>query len=104
MSYIPVGIKEIKKKKKNILLDFGCQNTVISESCVNRLGLLRSPSKIFINGFGSTGSWKVEAGTTRGMVNLIMRSLHNSERIEINAHIFKKLTSNLPPIELNTHN
>ncbi|XP_046803815.1 uncharacterized protein LOC111689370 [Lucilia cuprina] len=44
----------------NILLDSGCQNTLISEKCAQRLSLVRSPSKIYVSGLAN-----MKAGATR---------------------------------------
>ncbi|XP_075162693.1 uncharacterized protein LOC142235322 [Haematobia irritans] len=81
-----------------ILLDSGCQNTLISEKCVQRLGLSRKPSKIFVGGLGNN-----HAGATKGIVDLQLKSPHSNECMYIRAHIFNCLTTKLPstPININ---
>lgn len=79
----------------NILLDSGCQNTLISEKCAQRLMLVRKPTRIFVNALGNS-----KAGTTRGTVQLEIQSIHGNETIYIRAYIFHNLTSQLPCTKL----
>lgn len=79
----------------NVLLDSGCQNTLISENCVQRLGVSRSPGKLFLSGLGNN-----KAGVTRGTVELQIKSMHSEEKVSMLAHIFSNLTSNIPSSKL----
>ncbi|KAI8119872.1 hypothetical protein CVS40_8789 [Lucilia cuprina] len=75
----------------NILLDSGCQNTLISEKCAQRLTLVRSPSKIYVSYLAN-----MKAGATRGKVQLEVKSVHSEEIFFMQAHVFNNLTSKLP--------
>lgn len=74
----------------NILLDSGCQNTLISEKCAQRLNLIWIPSKIFVSGLGN-----IKTGVTRGKIEIEVRSIHSDDKFYMQAYIFNNLTSKL---------
>ncbi|XP_046811150.1 uncharacterized protein LOC111689777 [Lucilia cuprina] len=53
------------------------------------------PNKIFVSGLGNN-----KAGATRGAVKLEVKSVYEDETIHMLAHIFTKLTSKLPCVNL----
>lgn len=79
----------------NVLLDSGCQNTLISEKCIQRLGIPRLPSKIFVSGLGN-----IKAGATKGFVKLQTKSCYDTQSITCLAHVFKNLTTRLPQTKI----
>lgn len=78
-------------QKCSVLLDSGSQNTLITESLVQRLGLPRKAGKIYIQGVGD-----LKAGASKGIVHLEVVGIHSTELIAIQGYVFKKLTSQLP--------
>jgi hypothetical protein len=73
------------------LLDSGSQASLISEACVQRLGLQRSRSNVTISGIGQSGS-----GNSRGKVKLVIYSRVSDFSIDVDALILPKLTSDMP--------
>ncbi|GFW83547.1 DUF1758 domain-containing protein [Trichonephila clavipes] len=73
------------------LLDSGSECCFISERVVNILGLKRKSSKISLRGIAG-----VTAGQTKGCVDLVIGSQSSNERLEVNAFILNKVTSQIP--------
>ncbi|GFW23235.1 DUF1758 domain-containing protein [Trichonephila clavipes] len=73
------------------LLDSGSECCFISERVVNILGLKRKSSKISLRGIAG-----VTAGQTKGCVDLVIGSQSSNERLEMNAFILNKVTSQIP--------
>ncbi|GFU36033.1 DUF1758 domain-containing protein [Trichonephila clavipes] len=71
------------------LLDSGSERCFISERVANILGLKRKSSKKFL--FAG-----VTAGQTKGCVDLVIGSQSSNERLEVNAFILNKVTSQIP--------
>ena len=74
-----------------IMLDSCSQATLISESTVQRLGLERFYDNTIITGVGQT-----TAGSSRGKVKITLQSCVSSDRIQIEAVIMSKVTSDIP--------
>ncbi|XP_055910779.1 uncharacterized protein LOC129945147 [Eupeodes corollae] len=92
-------IKDINGEPQSCraLLDSGSQATLISESCVQRLGLKRSHAKFPVIGLGQNGSTQ----GTRGQVSLIMSSTFDSNScISANAFILASLINCFPSFEI----
>ena len=78
------------------LLDSGSQTTLISESCIKRIGLSRNKSYITINGLASQ-----KVGVSKGEARLRITSrLQPEKTINVRAVILNKLTSKLPASEI----
>ena len=73
------------------MLDSCSQATLISESCVQRLGIERFYDNTIILGVGQTA-----AGSSRGKVRITLYSCVSSDRIQIEAVIMSKVTSDIP--------
>ncbi|GFX46821.1 DUF1758 domain-containing protein [Trichonephila clavipes] len=73
------------------LLDSGSECCLISERVVNILGLKRKSSKISLRGIAG-----VTAGQTKGCVDLVIGSQSSNDRLEVNAFILNKVTSQIP--------
>ncbi|GFV96521.1 DUF1758 domain-containing protein [Trichonephila clavipes] len=73
------------------LLDSGSECCFISERVVNIVGLKRKSSKISLRGIVG-----VTAGQTKGCVGLAIGSQSSNERLEVNAFILNKVTSQIP--------
>ncbi|GFV31228.1 DUF1758 domain-containing protein [Trichonephila clavipes] len=73
------------------LLDSGSECCFISERVVNILGLKRKSSNISLRGIAG-----VTAGQTKGCVDLVIGSQSSNERLEVNAFILNKVTSQIP--------
>ncbi|XP_055910470.1 uncharacterized protein LOC129944834 [Eupeodes corollae] len=78
------------------LLDSGSQATLISESCLQRLGLKRIHAKIPILGLGQCES----VHGTRGKVKLDISSHLNTVSLSVQAFILSSLTNDLPSVEI----
>ncbi|XP_053954492.1 uncharacterized protein LOC128860779 [Anastrepha ludens] len=74
-----------------LLFDSGSHATFITEACVQRLGLARKSSSIFVTGIGAS-----QGGRCRGETTLFLSSRHSSECYPINALILQKITGDLP--------
>uniref|UniRef100_A0A1B0D852 DUF5641 domain-containing protein n=1 Tax=Phlebotomus papatasi TaxID=29031 RepID=A0A1B0D852_PHLPP len=89
-----VNVLDSRNQKQvcRILIDGGSECNLISEACVQRLGLMRRRNKIQVNGPG-----EVKVGETRGSVSLVLSSIHHpEEHIEPEALVLSKLTAMLP--------
>ncbi|GFV79408.1 uncharacterized protein TNCV_1903801 [Trichonephila clavipes] len=73
------------------LLDSGSECCFTSERVVNILGLKRKSSKISLRRIAG-----VTAGQTKGCVDLVIGSQSSNERLEVNAFILNKVTSQIP--------
>ncbi|GFU46965.1 DUF1758 domain-containing protein [Trichonephila clavipes] len=73
------------------LLDPGSECCFISERVVNILGLKRKSSKISLRGIAG-----VTDGQTKGYVDVAIGSQSSNERLEVNAFILNKVTSQMP--------
>ncbi|GFU65277.1 DUF1758 domain-containing protein [Trichonephila clavipes] len=73
------------------LLDSGSECCFISERVVNILGLKEKAVKISLRGIAG-----VTAGQTKGCVDLVIGSQSSNERLEVNAFILNKVTSQIP--------
>ncbi|XP_055918318.1 uncharacterized protein LOC129950401 [Eupeodes corollae] len=98
---LPTAVVKVQDKfgsfqNIRILLDSGSQISFITEKALQRLGLPRKPSRIPIVGVASTS-----AGKPNGLISLKLHSRFNSNHIDIDCHVIKKLTSMLPPLSLN---
>lgn len=72
------------------LCDTGSQLNFITEALANKLKLKRSQCNYIINGIG------LNTSHSRGIVTLTIASIHNSDKIEIEAVILPKITNRLP--------
>ncbi|XP_075168937.1 uncharacterized protein LOC142241083 [Haematobia irritans] len=73
------------------LLDTASKLSFITESCAQRLGLQRYPSKIIVNGISS-----IKAETTRGLCQIFVRSRISEQSINAKVHVLPKITASLP--------
>ncbi|XP_038106574.1 uncharacterized protein LOC119766211 [Culex quinquefasciatus] len=74
------------------LVDSGSEASLISESCVSKLGLPRANGKVAVTGMGQQA-----AGTTRGVVKLeIANRFDDTSVLQTMAYVMGKLTSTLP--------
>ena len=73
------------------LLDTGSKLSYMTESCAQRLGLPRLPSKIVVNGISS-----VQAETTRGCCLVTVHSQCGVHSIKSQLHVLSSITSLLP--------
>ncbi|XP_075155635.1 uncharacterized protein LOC142228991 [Haematobia irritans] len=73
------------------LLDTASKLSFITESCAQRLGLQRYPSKIIVNGISS-----IKAETTRGLCQIFVRSRISEQSINAKVHVLPKITTSLP--------
>jgi len=81
-----------------ILIDCGSQSSFIREDCVQRLRLKRKHSKLCIAGISSK-----EGTYTNGVTNVSLTSCFDSGKcLNIEAHILKKITCDLPQNCVNT--
>ncbi|XP_058455597.1 uncharacterized protein LOC131432958 [Malaya genurostris] len=99
---LPTAIVRIKGKDKyyemRAMIDCGSQASLITESCVTRLGLHRANGNILITGVTNCAS-----ETTRGVVNLEISSRFNfNPIINTRAYVLNKLTRNLPQQKIDT--
>ncbi|XP_065088590.1 uncharacterized protein LOC135710068 [Ochlerotatus camptorhynchus] len=86
--------------KVRALIDSGSGASLITEACVNKLSIPRTSGKVAVSGLGQQ-----HAGTTRGVVKLIMANRFNETVIlRTSAFVMGKLTSTLPAqrVEVNT--
>ncbi|XP_055902810.1 uncharacterized protein LOC129938987 [Eupeodes corollae] len=84
----------------NILLDSGCQNTLITSACAERLGLPRHPANVKILGLSAS-----KVGVSKGRTNLKIYSHFNKKLcLDISALVFGNITSDQPsvPIQIKT--
>lgn len=99
---LPTAMVMVKDANDNFrcckaLLDSGSQATLVSESCVQRLGLKRRHAKIPIVGLGKCDN----CHGTRGQVQLVMSSVLNRNPIvSVQAFILSALTNDLPSIQI----
>ncbi|XP_075158009.1 uncharacterized protein LOC142231279 [Haematobia irritans] len=80
-----------KMVKCRALLDSASKLSYITESCIQRLGLSRSLSKILVSGIGS-----VNATTTRGLCQIYVTSNDLQNALDAVVHIIPNITSPLP--------
>ncbi|XP_055714212.1 uncharacterized protein LOC129808458 [Phlebotomus papatasi] len=79
-----------------ILIDGGGECTLISEACVQRLGIERRQAKIAIK-----GAAEATVGYTRGLVSIQLTSIHDpTEHLAVEAYILSHLTSQMPSAEI----
>ncbi len=83
-----------------IFLDDGAEGSLITEKCVQRLGLKREKSRVNIGGVGGT-----KAGTTTGKVHLnLVHTSNLSAFLSMSAHIMSTVTDHLPRRTLRSKN
>ncbi|XP_055908277.1 uncharacterized protein LOC129943083 [Eupeodes corollae] len=80
-----------KTQRCRMLLDTGSQASFVTESLVKRLGLRRRHARLPISGISF-----VEAGVTQGAVSLKLSSCMDSNELEVEAFILKRITSKTP--------
>ncbi|KAF8777969.1 hypothetical protein HNY73_014746 [Argiope bruennichi] len=78
------------------LLDSGSESSFVSENVINNLGLKRKNARVTLSGISG-----VQAGTTRGSVNLKIGSRFSEECMTVNAFILNKVTSQIPVENIN---
>ncbi|KAF8784313.1 hypothetical protein HNY73_010009 [Argiope bruennichi] len=78
------------------LLDSGSESSFVSENVINILGLKRKNARMALSGISG-----VQAGTTRGSVNLKIGSRFSEECLTVNAFILNKVTSQIPVENIN---
>ncbi|KAF8791491.1 hypothetical protein HNY73_006347 [Argiope bruennichi] len=78
------------------LLDSGSESSFVSENVINILGLKRKNARVSLSGISG-----VQAGTTRGSVNLKIGSRFSEECVTVNAFILNKVTSQIPVENIN---
>ncbi|KAG8173876.1 hypothetical protein JTE90_007417 [Oedothorax gibbosus] len=80
-----------------MLLDPGSEGSLVSEACVQRLGLKRSHANFKVLGLSA-----VDAGRTRGFVRIKMSSFyHQKEVFDIEGYVLNKLTAAIPSSTIN---
>ncbi|XP_037028702.1 uncharacterized protein LOC119068942 [Bradysia coprophila] len=73
-------------------LDAGAQRNVVTEDCVQKLGLQRFACDVPVNGIAG-----VDAGTFKKGAKVPLKScVEDGFRLDINAVVMKKITANLP--------
>lgn len=78
--------------KFRALIDSGSGASLITEACVNKLGIPRTSGKVAVSGLAQQS-----AGTTRGLVKLVIANRCSDNVIlRTNAFVMGKLTSTLP--------
>nr|XP_029710301.1 uncharacterized protein LOC109422104 [Aedes albopictus] len=81
------------------LIDSGSEASLISEACVQKLGLPRSNGKVVVSGLGQQ-----TAGTTRGLVKLVIANrFENAIVLQTSAFVMGRLTSTLPTQHCRVH-
>ncbi|XP_011313359.1 uncharacterized protein [Fopius arisanus] len=80
-----------------VLIDQGSEISFITDNLVHQLHLKRAHSTLELIGIGGTPS-----RTTRGVVSVVLQSNMGNQRVEITAHILKKLTTRLPSFSCST--
>ncbi|XP_062715075.1 uncharacterized protein LOC134291391 [Aedes albopictus] len=89
---ICVRASDGKFMKVRALIDSGSEASLITEATVNKLRLPRSNAKFVVSGLGQQ-----QAGTTRGLVELVIANRFREEVIlNTKAFVMNKLTSTLP--------
>ncbi|XP_036340244.1 uncharacterized protein LOC118749546 [Rhagoletis pomonella] len=78
-----------------LLFDSGSHASFVTEALVQRLGLQRKASAVFITGIGSS-----QGGRSRGEVLLSLSSFRSGQCFNVNALILPKITSELPTHKL----
>ncbi|XP_055856663.1 uncharacterized protein LOC129919682 [Episyrphus balteatus] len=78
-----------------VLFDNGSHLSFITENCMRRLKLKRSPKTTMIQGIGAT-----TAGSSKGEVQLQVSSTDHSFSTTIIAQVLPKLTNMLPPVHI----
>lgn len=77
------------------LLDSGSNSSLISEECMQLLGLPRQNARVSVNGMAD-----VNIGTSRGITELEIVSCYNSKSsLKLQPFIMKKLASTIPSVE-----
>ncbi|XP_036347034.1 uncharacterized protein LOC118756375 [Rhagoletis pomonella] len=79
-----------------LLFDSGSHASFVTEACVQRLGLPRKSSSVFVTGIGTS-----QGGRCRGETLLPLSSYSSDECYAINALILPKITGDLPTQTLN---
>ncbi|XP_017474551.1 PREDICTED: uncharacterized protein LOC108365103 [Rhagoletis zephyria] len=79
-----------------LLFDSGSHASFVTEACVQRSGLPRKSSSVFVTGIGAS-----QGGRCRGETLPSLSSYRWDECYAINALILKKITSDLPTRSLN---
>ena len=74
-----------------LLIDTGSELSFITEDAVKIIGIQRFSSNIPILGISGLSS-----GHTLGKVQLTLKSMHRDIKMELTAHILRKLSSSLP--------
>ncbi|XP_004521657.1 uncharacterized protein LOC101451129 [Ceratitis capitata] len=80
-----------KWQPARLLFDSGSHASFVTESCVQRLGLSRSPSTVFITGIGSS-----QGGKSRGETLISLSPYYSDECYTINTLILSNITGELP--------
>ncbi|XP_044597582.1 uncharacterized protein LOC123274157 [Cotesia glomerata] len=76
-----------------LLIDPGSELSLISLQLARQLDMKPSKTSIPIIGVGS-----VPSGSTKGAVDITLRSNHSEDQIELHAHVLQSLTVELPPV------
>ncbi|XP_053597998.1 uncharacterized protein LOC128668657 [Microplitis demolitor] len=80
-----------------LLIDPGSELSLISQHVTRLLNLSSSESRIPIIGVGS-----VPSGSTKGAVNILLRSAHSDDQVTLHAHVLPHLTVELPPVDVSS--
>ncbi|XP_068991476.1 uncharacterized protein [Neodiprion pinetum] len=80
-----------------MLIDPGSELTLIAQQLTLLLGLMPSDSRIPIIGVGS-----VPSGSTKGTVEISLRSTHSDDQVNLQAHVLPSLTVELPPVTISS--
>ncbi|XP_074115214.1 uncharacterized protein LOC141537907 [Cotesia typhae] len=76
-----------------LLIDPGSELTLISLQLARQLDMKPSKTRIPIVGVGS-----VPSGSTKGAVDITLRSSHSDDQIQLHAHVLQSLTIELPSV------
>ncbi|XP_046601430.1 uncharacterized protein LOC124295449 [Neodiprion lecontei] len=80
-----------------MLIDPGSELTRIAQQLTLLLGLMPSDSRIPIIGVGN-----VPSGSTKGTVEISLRSTHSDDQVNLHAHVLPSLTVELPPVTISS--
>ncbi|XP_053968732.1 uncharacterized protein LOC128870164 [Anastrepha ludens] len=80
-----------EQQQCRMLLDSGSEKTIISENCVQRLGLRRQHSRIPIHGLNN-----IATGVSHGWVSLHITSMVDGESFNVEALIMPTISSSVP--------
>ncbi|XP_055682402.1 uncharacterized protein LOC129790105 [Lutzomyia longipalpis] len=100
-SLLPTALVNVKDVHGNyqvcrVLIDGGGECTMLSEECAQRLALPRSKAHIAVYGAG-----EVLVGHSKGLVHLEISSRYDPQnKINADAYVMNKVTSNLPSTNL----